>query len=364
MVAHDPGPVRPRDRGSGIGDTGYHAVCWYEREFELPPLPEGAPEAHTNGGPGAAVSTCTSALSITAPPSGSTANSPPATRAATRRSGRRHRLARRRTAPRRVTVRAEDDPHDLSKPRGKQDWQLEPHSIWYPRTTGIWQTVWVERVPRHLDRQDPLDAERRALGDRVRGAPRRRTRRGLRAQCQAARRRSSARRRHLRASSPARVHRRIALSDPGIDDYRNELLWSPEPDLIEVEMKLWGGRRACSIESESLHRAPDASRVQGDRFVLNGRPYLLRLVLDQGYWPDTLLTAPDDEALRRDVELAKAMGFNGVRKHQKIEAPRYLYWADHLGLLVWEEMPSAYRFTHRAIERLTREWTRPCSSAT
>ena len=82
--------------------------------------------------------------------------------------------------------------------------------------------------------------------------------------------------------------------------------------------------------------------------MLNGRPYLLRLVLDQGYWPDTLMAAPSDEALRRDVELAKAMGFNGVRKHQKIEDPRYLYWADRLGLLVWEEMPSAYRFTpHR-----------------
>ena len=69
------------------------------------------------------------------------------------------------------------------------------------------------------------------------------------------------------------------------------------------------------------------------------------------------LTAPDDEALRRDVELAKALGFNGVRKHQKIEDPRYLYWADRLGLLVWEEMPSAYRFTTRSVERLTREWT-------
>jgi hypothetical protein len=80
------------------------------------------------------------------------------------------------------------------------------------------------------------------------------------------------------------------------------------------------------------------------------------MVLDQGYWPDTGLTPPDDEALRRDVELAKAMGFNGVRKHQKIEDPRYLYWADKLGLLVWEEMPSAYRFTDRSIHRVSREW--------
>src|SRR3712207_9395659 len=90
-------------------------------------------------------------------------------------------------------------------------------------------------------------------------------------------------------------------------------------------------------------------------FVLNGRPYPLRMVLDQGYWPETGQTAPDDDALRRDVELAKDMGFNGVRKHQKIEDPRYLYWADALGLLVWGEMPSAYRFTRESVERLARE---------
>ena len=96
--------------------------------------------------------------------------------------------------------------------------------------------------------------------------------------------------------------------------------------------------------------------MQGDKIILNGRPLQLRLVLDQGYWPATGQTAPDDEALRRDVELAKAMGFNGVRKHQKIEDPRYLYWADTIGLLVWEEMPSAYRFTPLSVERLTRQW--------
>ena len=78
-------------------------------------------------------------------------------------------------------------------------------------------------------------------------------------------------------------------------------------------------------------------RVQRVR-ATSKAPETLRLVLDQGYWPDTLLAAPSDDALRRDVELAKALGFNGVRKHQKIEDPRYLYWADRLGLLVWVPM--------------------------
>ncbi|HEX6973057.1 MAG TPA: glycoside hydrolase family 2 TIM barrel-domain containing protein, partial [Vicinamibacterales bacterium] len=122
-----------------------------------------------------------------------------------------------------------------------------------------------------------------------------------------------------------------------------------------AELELWADRGECLDQARS-YTALRSSAVQRDRFVLNGRPYQMRLVLDQGYWPDTLMTAPSDEALKRDVELAKAMGFNGVRKHQKIEDPRYLYWADRLGLLVWGEMPSAYRFGRTAINRQVREW--------
>jgi hypothetical protein len=110
------------------------------------------------------------------------------------------------------------------------------------------------------------------------------------------------------------------------------------------------------IDEFSSYTALRSVSILRDRFMLNGRPYMLRMVLDQGYWPDTLMAAPSDAALRKDVELAKAMGFNGVRKHQKIEDPRYLYWADRLGLMVWEEMPSAYRFTRTAIKRTIREW--------
>jgi hypothetical protein len=147
----------------------------------------------------------------------------------------------------------------------------------------------------------------------------------------------------------------IVLADPGIDDFRNELLWSPErPTLIQATVRLLAGEE--TIDEFSSYTALRSVSILRDRFMLNGRPYLLRMVLDQGYWPDTLMAAPNDAALRKDVELAKAMGFNGVRKHQKIEDPRYLYWADRLGLLVWEEMPAAYRFTRTAIKRTIREW--------
>jgi hypothetical protein len=152
------------------------------------------------------------------------------------------------------------------------------------------------------------------------------------------------------------VHRRIALSDPGIDDFRNALLWSPaSPTLIEAELALHDADGEL-LDCVRSYTALRSVATQGDRFVLNGRPLPLRLVLDQGYWLRTGLTAPDDAALRKDIDLVKQMGFNGVRKHQKIESARFLYWADRMGLLVWEEMPSAYRYTAKSIHRLTREW--------
>jgi beta-galactosidase/beta-glucuronidase len=92
------------------------------------------------------------------------------------------------------------------------------------------------------------------------------------------------------------------------------------------------------------------------RFWLNGRPYVQRLILDQGYFPGGLLTAGTDEVLRRDIELARAMGFNGARKHQKVEDPRWLYWADTLGFLVWAEMANFHEHSPEAERRLIAEW--------
>jgi hypothetical protein len=254
-----------------------------------------------------------------------------------------------------VVVRALDDPDDLAKPRGKQDWQLEPHSIWYPRATGIWQTVWLEMLPANYIESVRWTAnlERWEIGfhSRLGGPLGDGLRVRVRLRCGAS----------LIADDTygvlgCAVNRRIALSDPGIDDYRNELLWSPEsPTLIDADIELLDSS-GVAIDRVASYTALRSINTQRDRIVLNNRPYPLRLVLDQGYWPRTGQTAPDDGALKRDVELAKAMGFNGVRKHQKLEDPRYLFWADVLGLLVWAEMPSAYRFTPDSVERVTNEW--------
>lgn len=254
-----------------------------------------------------------------------------------------------------VHLCAKDDPHDLGKPRGKQDWQLDSHMIWYPRTTGIWQTVWLEQVSMtYIDRVrwTPL-LERWEIGCEafVAGtvSP------GIRLRV-----RLSANGKTLADDTyqviQKEVHRRIALSDPGIDDFRNELLWSPEkPNLIDAEIELID-KDGQVIDSVSSYTALRSVNIHRGRFLLNGRPYYLRMVLNQGYWRDSLMTAPTVDSLRSDVELIKLAGFNGVRMHQKIEDPDFLYWCDRLGLLAWGEMPSAYRFTHESVERIMKEW--------
>jgi beta-galactosidase/beta-glucuronidase len=336
-------PFSPEAPASGLGHTGFLRACWYRTTIELAPPADGSRWLLHFGAVDWRATVWVNGIRLGTHEGGYTPFHFDVTAFAS-------------TGPGEIVVQAEDDPQDLAKPRGKQDWQLEPHSIWYPRTSGIWQTVWLERVPAtRIDRiaytpnlarweiglQAWLDGERRSdLRLRVLLTCRDQT---------------------LAADTylvlAGEVHRGVALSDPGIDDSRNELLWSPDaPTLVDVQLELWGERGEL-IDSVSSYLALRSTAVQGDRFVLNNRPYILRMVLDQGYWPDGGLTAPDDAALRQDVELAKAMGFNGVRKHQKIEDPRYLYWADRLGLAVWGEMPSAYRFTRRAVERTSREWT-------
>ena len=336
-------PFSPETRASGIADTSFARACWYRRTFRAADLPDGARLFVRFGAVDYAARVWINGVLAARHEGGYTPFSVDATPHLT--GGEEE-----------IVVRAQDEPADLAKPRGKQDWKLEPHSIWYPRTTGIWQTVWLERVPQTWIREVRWTANLERweisleafLGGRRRGPFRLsvKLRTGTR----------------LLAHDSyqvldGEVHRRIALSDPGIDDFRNELLWSPtSPRLVQADLVLWADRGE-PIDRVSSYTALRAISVQGDRFLLNGRPYPLRFVLDQGYWPETGMTPPDDAAIRRDIRLAKAMGFNGVRKHQKLEDPRYLYWADRLGLLVWEEMPSAYRFTLRSVERLTREWS-------
>ena len=248
---------------------------------------------------------------------------------------------------------ADDDPADMHKPRGKQDWELEPHGIWYPRTTGIWRTVWLESVSTAhigaIEWRPDVPRWQIALRVKVEGY-----REGMRV------------RTTLKLAEKTLVideatlyngmlERVMVLPDGGIDDARDNWMWSPEhPQLIDAEVILLDSA-GTELDRVQSYTALRTVTTEDGRFMLNSRSYALRMVLDQGYWPDGLMTASSAK-LKADVQLIKRLGFNGARKHQKIEDPRWLYWCDVLGLAVWAEMPSPYAFSSDTVTRMHDEW--------
>lgn len=254
-----------------------------------------------------------------------------------------------------LVVRAEDDPTDTSQPRGKQSWHLTPSKVWYERTSGIWQSVWLEPVPElHVAEltwlADPRDGVHALVevNGRV-SAPV-----GVTVTLELAGRRIG------QASAPLTGRRlRLAVEVPelrnGID--REELTWSPErPVLIDATVSIVNTGTGETVDAVDSYVGVRRVGVGGGRFLLNERPYYLRGVLNQGYRPQTHLANLGTDQLRSEIELAKAMGFNLVRLHQKAEDPRILYWADRLGMLVWGEIGAAYEFTTTAVDNLTQEW--------
>lgn len=334
-------PFPPESPLSGVGDTRPHRVIWYRKRLSAP---EGGGRLMLRIGAcdyGADV--WCNGLFVGSHVGGHTPFSCDLTRAVA-------------DGEIEIVIRAHDDPLDVTQPRGKQDWSAEPHGVWYPRTTGIWQPVWLERVPaRHV-------AGLAWRVDLARGVVR----------CEAALvgKPSAGERLAVRLSAggdllaeqeavtggdTCRLEISIAALGNGVD--RGRLLWSPEsPVLVDADVRLLDAGRGV-VDAVGSYLGLREVGTSGPHFLLNGRPYFLRLVLEQGLWPESHLAAPHDEAIRREVEHAKRMGFNGVRLHQKIEDPRFLACCDQLGLVVWEEMPSCYEFSPAAVTRLAREWS-------
>jgi beta-galactosidase/beta-glucuronidase len=246
----------------------------------------------------------------------------------------------------RVTLRIEDrqDPH---QPRGKQSATGLPQGIDYYCTTGVWQSVWLEPVPQvRVDalRITPV-VDEGALDLQVYlHAPST----GWRIEAEALD--GAAVVAHASVETPyAAARLRLQIPDAK--------LWSPRsPHLYGLRVRLLEGDRVLD-EVESYAGIREVALRDGKVF-LNGEETYLAMVLDQGYWPESYLAAPSDEALRADVEWVLRLGFNGARKHQKIEDPRWLYWCDRLGLLVWSEMANARAWSPEAEEALLAEWER------
>ncbi|HEX9025036.1 MAG TPA: glycoside hydrolase family 2 TIM barrel-domain containing protein [Clostridium sp.] len=254
-----------------------------------------------------------------------------------------------------IKVRVEDYTYDLEIPRGKQYWKEKSDGIFYTRTTGIWQTVWLEAVGESylkstfitpdLDNKKVLvEYELDGFSDNTY------------LEVEISLHDIEIVKDKIRIIN-GRGKREFWLDQNITVDWNHQesWAWSPEnPVLFYVTFKVINNDSYVD-EVKSYFGLRKVSIVSG-KFMLNNRPYFQKLLLDQGYWEKSLLTAPTDEDFIKDIELSKAMGFNGVRKHQKIEDPRYLYWADKLGFIVWGEIASAYNYSRNYAARITKEW--------
>ncbi|CEI22136.1 Glycoside hydrolase [Propionibacterium freudenreichii] len=330
-------PFPPESRASGIGDTGFHPVVWYRIA-----IPAGMLESLGHG-PGRRLLVHFGAVDHDAIVwvDGTEAGSHQGGQSAFTLDitdclgpGPDHH----------IVVRAHDDPTDRSQLRGKQDWQPRPHAIWYERSTGIWRPVWLESVPdTHISqlswRVSLREGTAIALIE-LNHAPRRgvpvTVTLGLGGKPIAA----------TRATLRERAGR-IRVSIP----HARRWAWSPaNPQLLDATISAGDDRMTSYVGMRDVS-------VGTRRLEINGQPTYLRQVLEQCYWPDSLYTPPDVQALDDELALIAGLGFNGLRIHQQTPDPRLLYRADRAGLLVFAEIGNAMEYTPLAARRLRREWS-------
>lgn len=326
---------------SGIEDKGFHKTVWYRRKFTLPGEMGGKRILLHFGAVDYQCDVWVNGQYIRSHTGGQTSFEADITDAVDQ------------TGDNTIELKAEDDYRDMEMPRGKQFWELNSRSIFYSRTTGIWQTVWLEAV-------DPLylvschitpEFDRRAvrfeyqLSETAKGIAFDISFQGM----------AAANLTVVPQSCKGSVT--IGLDQTGLQawNFQEDLAWTPEnPRLFDAKITVYGenGITDCVDTYFGMRKVG----IENGRFMLNNREYYQKLVLDQGYWEQSLLTAPGDEDFIKDIQLTKAMGFNGVRKHQKVEDPRYLYHADRLGLLVWGEIGAAYVYSREYAHRIYSEW--------
>ena len=319
---------------SGIGDKGLHKLVWYRKTFTLPKEMLGKRVLLHFGAVDYICDVWVNGTHVCSHTGGQVSFEADITDAL-------------QAGENTIQVKVWDDYLDFTMPRGKQYWELESKGMYYSRTTGIWQTVWLEAVePLHLKRcyitpqfddravqfEYALSQDAKALsfeifyqGEKVAE--------------------------HTTPYDSRNPNTTVDLQQV----WNDTMAWSPEnPSLFDVRITVLGDQGVTDVVESYFGMRK--VHLENGKFMLNNREYYQKLVLDQGYWEESLMTAPTDEAFIRDIQLTKAMGFNGVRKHQKVEDPRYLYHADRLGLLVWGEIGSAYVFTKEYVSRIQTEW--------
>lgn len=244
-----------------------------------------------------------------------------------------------------LVVKVLDDMWSGLQPCGKQCFD-QSYSCFYTRSTGIWQSVWLEGVGSSFVENisivpDP-DNSRVFIDVKINGADK-----------------------DLSLTAEAFANGKLVGSDKTTGPWQARLviplkekkLWEPgSPFLYDLKLTLSSG--SDSLDVLNSYFGLRKVSIEGRKILINGKPIFQRLILDQGFYPDGLWTAPTDESLRKDIEMSMACGYNGARLHQKVFEPRFLYWADKLGYLVWGEYPNAgYDNQREGFSAVVNEWT-------
>ncbi|WP_153464007.1 glycoside hydrolase family 2 protein [Sediminibacillus terrae] len=332
-------PFTYETKASGIGEEVFHPYVWYQRLFTIPKEEAGKRVILRFQASDYLTKVWVNGSYIGYHAGGNAAFSFDITNAVDS------------TKDNELVVKVEDS-QSCTQPRGKQRWRDENFGCWYVQNTGIWQTVWLEflsdvnvdhvKITPNIDKQS-VSFEYKLSGASIEGC----------------------RLETIISFNGEKVKEFAIVADRAtmkcVADLRSELMewkvmhWTPEnPHLYDVTFRLFAGGELVD-EVDSYFGMRKIS-VKGDQVLLNNVPIYQKLLLDQGYWPDTMLTPPSDEAMIEDIEKTRKMGFNGVRKHQKIEDERFLYWCDKKGLLVWSEMAATYEFSDEAVENFINEW--------
>ena len=252
-----------------------------------------------------------------------------------------------------VTVYVEDT-MSIEQPRGKQRWLKESFGCWYVQTTGIWKTVWMEFVPETYLVRMKMTPNMEEYSVYMEYEVNDHAADGTLEAVTEVWFEDTLINRSSKPVLRNKVFDVISLYRPDVTQWGVWKWTIINPFLYDVKVSLV--KNGEVIDEIGSYFGLRDIQIEKGSILLNGNQLYQRLILDQGYWEDSHLTAPSEEALIEDIDKIVAMGYNGVRKHMKIEDERFLYWCDKKGVLVWSEMAAAFEFGDNTVEEFTKEW--------